>query len=85
MDDVKKPNKPATKDTELTDPGPESLQELPEQDFAGAVRPNRYANLRGDFERAVFLDRDLWDHFGSEQRVVEALRLLVDLAKRKSA
>jgi hypothetical protein len=67
------------------EPSAESLAELPEQDFSGAIRPNRYANLRGAFQHAVFLDRDLWEHFGSEERVIEALRLLVDLAKKKSA
>ena len=58
---------------------------MPEQDFSGAIRPNRYANLRGQFEHAVFLDRELWEHFGSEERVLEALRLLVELAQRRSA
>ncbi len=67
------------------EPTAESLEELPEQDFSGAIRPNRYANLRGEFQQAVFLDRELWEHFGSEERVLEALRLLVDLARRKSA
>ena len=73
-----------TDDATVTEPSEESLAELPEQDFSHAIRPNRYANLRGAFQRAVFLDRDLWDHFGSEERVLEALRLLVDLARRSS-
>ena len=69
-------------DANMTEPTAQSLAEIPEVDFSDAVRPNRYANLRGDFEHAVFLDRELWRHFGSEERVLEALRLLVELARR---
>ncbi len=64
------------------EPSAESLAEIPETDFSQAVKPNRYANLRGDFEHAVFLDRDLWEHFGSAEKVLEVLRLLVALGKR---
>lgn len=67
------------------EPSAESLSEMPELDFSSAVRPNRYANLRGTFKHAVFLERELWEHFGSEERVLEALRLLVDVARRRSA
>lgn len=67
------------------EPSTESLAEIPEQDFSAAIRPNRYANLRGDFNHVVFLAPDLWEHFGSEERVLEALRLLVEVARRKSA
>ena len=59
--------------------------EIPEQDFSRAIRPNRYANLRGAFQHAVFVDRDIWAHFGSDERILEALRLLVDIAKKRSA
>ena len=72
-------------DPKTVEPSAESLAEIPEQDFSRAIRPNRYANLRGDFKQAVFLDRSLWEHFGSEERVLEALRLLVEVARRKSA
>ena len=65
------------------EPSAESLEELPEVDFSKAIRPNRYANLRGEFKHALFLEPELWEHFGSEERVVEALRLLVDLAGRE--
>ncbi len=65
-----------------TEPSAESLAEIPEVDFSDAVRPNRYASLRGDFEHAVFLDRELWEHFGSAEKVLEVLRLLVALGKR---
>jgi hypothetical protein len=64
-----------------TEPTPASLAEIPEVDFSKAIRPNRYANLRGDFQHVVFLDRDLWDAFGSEERVVEVLRTLVALGR----
>ncbi|HEY2406931.1 MAG TPA: hypothetical protein VGI10_13065 [Polyangiaceae bacterium] len=66
------------------EPSAESLAELPEVDFSRAIRPNRLANLRGDFRQAVFLDKELWDHFGSEERVLEALRMLVSLAEKSS-
>lgn len=66
------------------EPTAESLAELPELDFSRAIRPNRYAKPRGAFARAVFLDPELCAHFGSEQRVMEALRLLVDLAKERT-
>jgi len=68
-----------------TEPSEESLAEIPEQDFSRAIRPNRYANLRGDFQHAVFVDPDIWEHFGGEQRILEALRLLVDIADKRSA
>lgn len=74
-----------SEDENPTEPSDESLQELPEQDFSRAIRPNRYANLRGAFQHAVFVERDVWEHFGSEERIREALRLLVDIAKKRSA
>jgi hypothetical protein len=73
------------RDENQIEPSEESLAEIPEVDFSGAIRPNRYANLRGDFKHAVFLERELFDHFGSEDRVKEALRLLVALAHKQSA
>jgi hypothetical protein len=36
---------------------------MPEVDFSRAIRPNKLAALRGDFKQAVFLDKDLWQHF----------------------
>jgi hypothetical protein len=67
-----------------TEPSEESLAEMPETEFSQGIRPNRLANLRGEFRHAVFLDPDLWSHFGSEERVLEALRLLVQLAKTET-
>lgn len=72
-------------DEQAIEPSEESLKEIPEQDFSRAIRPNVYANLRGAFKHAVFVDRDVWEHFGSEERVLETLRLLVDIAKKRSA
>jgi hypothetical protein len=68
-----------------TEPSQDSLAELPEQDFSRAIRPNRYANLRGDFQHAVFVDREIWEHFGSEEKILEVLRLLVEIAAKRSA
>jgi hypothetical protein len=70
------------RDDASPDPSPESLAEIPEVDFSTAIRPNRYANLRGEFEHAVFLDRELFARFGSAEKVVEALRLLADLGEK---
>ena len=54
---------------------------------AEAVRPRareRDARWTCDdrFKSVVFLDRELWEHFGSEERVLEALRLLVSVAEK---
>ena len=68
-------------DVRASAPSKESLEEIPETDFSRAIQPNRYANLRGAFARAVFLDRELWEHFGSEERVIEALRMLAQLPR----
>lgn len=62
----------------------QDLDDIPETDFSQAIRPNRYAALRGGFKHAVFLEPELWEHFGSEERVIEALRLLVELARRET-
>jgi len=31
------------------------------------------------------VDRDIWEHFGSEGRILGVQRLLVDIAKKRSA
>ena len=74
-----------SEDEKPTEPSEDSLREIPEQDFSQAIRPNRYANLRGAFRHAVFVDRDIWEHFGSEERILAVLRLLVDIAKKRTA
>ena len=71
-------------ETTQADPSEESLAEIPEVDFSRAIRPNKLAALRGDFKQAVFLDKELWAHFGSEERVLDALRMLVSLAENGS-
>ena len=41
---------------------------------------------RGAFSHAVFVDRAIWEHFGSEDRILEVvLHLLVDIAKKRPA
>lgn len=78
-------DKPMSEDDKTqAEPTAESLAEMPEVDFSRAIRPNKLAALRGDFKQAVFLDKDLWAHFGSEERVLEALRMLVSLAERST-
>lgn len=77
--------KPMSEEKNPTEPSQDSLAELPEQDFSRAIRPNRYANLRGDFQHAVFVDREIWEHFGSEEKILEVLRLLVEIAGKRSA
>jgi len=74
-----------SEDENPIEPSEESLTEIPEQDFSRAIRPNRYANLRGAFQHAVFVDRDVWEHFGSEERILEVLRLLVGIARKRPA
>ena len=71
-------------ETTPAEPSEDSLVEMPEVDFSRAIRPNQLAALRGDFKQAVFLDKKLWQHFCSEERVLEALRLLVSLAESSS-
>ena len=72
-----------SEDENRIEPSEESLAEIPEQDFSHAIRPNRYANLRGAFQHAVFVDRDVWEHLGSDERIL--LRLLVEIANKRSA
>ena len=38
------------------------LTAVAETDFSKAIRPNRYAMLRGDFRHAVFIEPQLWEH-----------------------
>jgi hypothetical protein len=37
-----------------------------------------------DFPRTIHVDRETWEHFGSEERILETLRLLVDIAKKNA-
>jgi hypothetical protein len=74
-----------TEHGDRTEPSEESLEEIPEVDFSRGIRPNRYARLQGGFQHQVQLDAELWDHFGSQEKVIEALRLLVELARKGAA
>jgi len=66
-------------------PSPASLQEIPEVDFSGGVQPHRYAQLRPGYAYAVFLEPELWQHFGSAEAVKAALRALVDASRHVRA
>ncbi len=56
--------------------------QLPDQkNESKGIRPNRYANLCGEFEHAVYLPKELWDHLGSEERVIAALKRLADVSR----
>lgn len=56
------------------------VEEIPEIDFSRGIQPHRYARLRPGYQYAVYLDRELWEHFGSADEVVAALRALVAAA-----
>lgn len=67
------------------EPSAESLRAFPEVDFSRLQRGRRgkYAHLlTGEAVRAVVIDQDLWEHFGSARAVNSALRMLVDLATK---
>jgi hypothetical protein len=68
-------------DENPTERSQESPAKIPEGD---STRPNRKADLRGASQHAVFVDREVWEHFGGEERILEVLRLLVDIAKKRS-
>lgn len=51
-----------SEDKNPIEPSAESLEEIPPQDFSRAIRPNRYARLRGAFQHAVSVDRKVWEH-----------------------
>jgi hypothetical protein len=71
--------------TKRQQPSAESLRAFPEVDFSQLQRGRRgkYAHLlMGEAVRAVVIDQDLWEHFGSTQAINSALRMLVDLATK---
>jgi hypothetical protein len=59
--------------------------EIPEVDFSRGIQPHRYARLQPGYEYTVFLDPDLWKHFGSAEAVVAALHALVEASKHVRA
>lgn len=71
------------KATRCGEPSAKPLRAFPEVDFSRLRRGRRgtYAHLlTGAAVRAVLIDRDLWDHFGSARAVNAALRTLVGAA-----
>ena len=54
-----------------------SLREIPEVDFSRAIQPHRYAKLRTGYRYTVFVEPELWEHFGSADSIKAALRALV--------
>lgn len=50
-------------------------------DFTRAIQPHRYAKLRAGYKYAVFLEPELWKHFGSPEAVKAALRGLVSASR----
>ena len=67
------------------EPSAASLREIPEVHFSRAIQPHRYARLRTDYRYTVFLEPELWNHFGSADAVKAALRALVDASKHVRA
>ena len=54
---------------------------IPETDFSQGVQPHRYARLQSGYQYSVFIDSELWKHFGSAEAIVAALRALVEASK----
>ncbi len=78
--------KGTTKRSGKKEPSGAALREIPEVDFSQAIQPHRYARLRTDYRYTVFLEPELWEHFGSADEIKAALRALVDASKHvKSA
>lgn len=63
----------------------QALEEIPEVDFSRGIQPHRYARLRGGYRYTVFLEPELWEHFGSAEAVKAALRALVNASKHVRA
>jgi len=54
-------------------------------DFSRAIQPHRYARLRPGYKYTVFLEPELWNHFGSPEAVKAALRGLVSASRHVRA
>ena len=72
-------------DVSKTAPSQASLDEMPEVDFARGIQPHRYAQLRPGYRYAVFLEPEMWEHFGSADEVKAALRALVYASRHMRA
>jgi len=57
----------------------------PAVDFSRAIQPHRYARLRSGYRYVVYLDPELWNHFGSPEAVKAALRGLVSASRHVRA
>jgi hypothetical protein len=62
-------------------PTPDSLAEIGEVDFSRGIQPHRYARLQPGYRYTVFLEPELWEHFGSAEAVKAAVRALVDASR----
>jgi hypothetical protein len=70
---------------------PDEMQELTEEQMRRAIQPHRIVHRLAarfgtsafdiDWDHVVLVDDDLWEHFGSHEEVVAALRALVDASK----
>lgn len=67
------------------EPLADELEEIPEVDFSKGIQPHRYARLKGGYQYTVFLEPELWQHFGSADEVRAALRALVDASRHVRA
>lgn len=67
------------------EPSTEELDEIPEVDFSKGIQPHRYARLKSGYQYTVFLEPELWQHFGSAEEVKAALRALVDASRHVRA
>jgi hypothetical protein len=54
-------------------------------DFTRAIQPHRYAKLRSGYKYSVFLEPELWNHFGSADAVKAALRGLISASRHVRA
>lgn len=54
---------------------------VPAIDFSRAIQPHRYAKLRSGYKYTVFLEPELWNHFGSPEAVKAALKGLVNASR----
>ena len=54
-------------------------------DSSRAIQPHRYAKLGSGYKYTVFLEPELWAHFGSAEAVKAALRGLVSASRHVRA
>ena len=64
------------------EPSEESSPAIPDKDSSRGIRPDRFANLRGAVQHAVFVERDVWDHVGSAELTLETAALRSTTSRR---